>query len=259
MEKWLAELAGEDLTNLLEERALPQAAGYTRITTFGQLADHLLSDASVERGLGAISAGEAELLASVAVQALELHGPVAAPPERPAYGLKPVTPTVIEPFERLVPQADVLKWLEMGGASRERVEASFDRLRARGLLLSSPRGQLALPQLLHVRAASLDGYGRPAEQLLASAYNAPEIKRIAAALGLGEKLTRGAAQELIVALLTDEQRVQGLVAGAPQRARELLDLLVPGPPLLRTHCFVSRYSNYAGPEDKFVFREGGSG
>lgn len=258
VEKWLAGLPGKALVGLLEERALPQAAGYTRITTFGQLAEHLLLDASVERALSVGTAGEAELLAAVAARALERYGPVSAP-ERPAYGWMPVAPAPVEPFERLVPESDVLAWLASGGTSRERVVAAFGRLRARGLLLPAPRGELALPPLLHVGAARLDGYGRPAEQLLTAAYNAPEVKRIAAQLGLGEKLTREVGQERIVTFLADGPRVRELVAGAPVRARELLEHLVPGPPLLRTHCFVSRYGDYAGPDDKFVFRQGGSG
>ncbi|MFR9798170.1 helicase-associated domain-containing protein [Streptomyces sp. MS06] len=258
VESWLAGLPSERLVELLEERGLPRAAGYTRITTYGQLAEHLLSDASVECALRTSTAGEAELLAAVAALALERHGALPAP-ERPRYGWAPEVPPAVEPFERLVPEPDAVAWLASGGTSREQALAAFERLRARGLLLPEPRGHLALPPLLHAAAARLDGYGSPAEQLLTAAYNAPEVKRIAARLGFGEKLTRGAAQERIVAFLADAERVRDLVAGAPERARELLEHLVPGPPLLRTHCFVPRFGDYAGPDGKFVFRQGGSG
>ncbi|MEU2829835.1 helicase-associated domain-containing protein [Streptomyces lavendulae] len=261
--KWLGTLDAERLTALLEERDLPLAAEYRRITTLRDLAEYLLTDASVSRGLMAGTAGELELLASVAALALERHGPVAGGeaedgPRYPWQQRRPVA--AVEPADRLVPERDVLAWFEPG-EERRRAEDTLARLRERALLLPSPKGKLALPALLHVRAAGFDGYGRTATRLLTHAYNAPEVKRIAANLfGEGAARTRDQAQELITALLADPARVRALVADAPVRALELLDHLVPGPPLLRTHCFVGRYgSQYAGPDAKYVFRDGGSG
>ncbi|MEU8432997.1 helicase-associated domain-containing protein [Streptomyces sp. NPDC029216] len=260
--QWLGTLGTDRLTALLEQRDLPLAAGFRRITTLPELADHLLGDESVAHGLMEGTAGELELLASIAALALERHGPVDGEdedgPRYPWQQPRPVVP--VEPAERLVPERDVLAWFEPG-QDRQRAERTLARLRERALLLPAPRGRLALPPLLHVRAAGFDGYGRTAARLLTAAYNAPEVKRIAATLvGEGAARTRDQAQELITAVLADPARVRDLVAGAPARARELLDHLVPGPPLLRTHCFVSRYGEqYGGPDSKYVFRQGGSG
>lgn len=259
--KWLKQLSEQQLAALLEQRDLPLAAGYTRITTFPQLAEYLLTDESVTRGLISGTAGEMELLASVAALALERHGPVAGEAARhPTYAWRPAPRTSpVEPSERLVPEQDVLAWFASGGA-RERAAAALDRLRERALLLPSPKGRLSLPPLLHTRAAGFDDYGRPADRLLTAAYNAPEVKRIATVLfGEDAPRTRADAQDRITALLADSARVRALVAQAPARARELLDHLVPGPPLIRTHCFVSRYGEYAGPDAKYTFRDGGSG
>lgn len=261
--KWLGTLDSERLTALLEERDLPLAAEYRRITTLRELAEHLLTDQSVGQGLMAGTAGEVELLASIAALALERHGPVAGgeSEDRPPYPWQQRKPmAAVEPADRLVPERDVLVWFEPG-EKRRRAEQVLARLRERALLLPASKGQLALPPVLHVRAAGFDGYGRTADQLLTAAYNAPEVKRIAANLfGEGAARTRHQAQELITALLADPARVRALAADAPVRALELLDHLVPGPPLLRTHCFVGRYGEqYAGLDAKYVFREGGSG
>lgn len=261
--KWLGTLHPDRLTALLEERDLPLAAGYRRITTLRELSQHLFTDESVSQGLMAGTAGELELLASIAALALERHGPVAGGeaedgPRYPWQQRKTVAP--VEPADRLVPERDVLAWFEPG-EERRRAEHTLARLRERALLLPAPKGKLALPPLLHLRATEFDGYGRTANRLLTYAYNAPEIKRIAAnLLGEGAARTRDQAQELIVALLADPARVRALVADAPVRALELLDHLVPGPPLLRTHCFAGRYgAQHTGPDAKYVFREGGSG
>ncbi|WUD72216.1 helicase-associated domain-containing protein [Streptomyces sp. NBC_00510] len=256
LEKWLAGLSAERLTALLEERELPRAAGYSPVTTFRQLAEHLLTDDSVERAVAVGTGGEAQLAACVAARALETYGPVPVP-EQHTYAWRPAPPPV-DPYTRLVPEAEVLDWLEQGGTPRERTAEALQRLRERALVLPAPPGRLALPSLLHTSAARMDGYGRPADLLFTQAYNAPEIKRIAAALGI-EQRTRADAQAAVGALLADPGRVRELVATAPAAAHELLDHMLQGPPLLRTHCFVSRYGDYAGPDRKYTFREGGSG
>ncbi|MFJ9916811.1 helicase-associated domain-containing protein [Actinacidiphila glaucinigra] len=256
LEKWLAGLTAERLTVLLEERELPRAAGYTPLTTFRQLSEHLLTDDSVDRAVAAGTGGDAQLLACVAARALETYGPVPAA-EQQAYAWRPAPPPV-DPYTRLVPEAEVLDWLEQGGTPRESIVRALERLRDRALLLPAPRGQLALPSILHASAARMDGYGRPADLLLTQAYNAPEIKRIAAALGI-EQRTRADAQTAIGAVLQDPGRVRELVATAPAASHELLEHMLQGPPLLRTHCFVSRSGGYGGPDRKYTFREGGSG
>ncbi|MFE2540921.1 helicase-associated domain-containing protein [Actinacidiphila glaucinigra] len=256
LEKWLAGLTAERLTVLLEERELPRAAGYTPLTTLRQLAEHLLTDDSVDRAVAAGTGGDAQLLACVAARALKTHGPVPAT-EQQTYAWRP-TPPPVDPYTRLVPEAEVLDWLEQGGTSRESTVRALERLRDRALLLPAPRGQLALPPMLHTWAARMDGYGRPADLLLTQAYNAPEIKRIAAALGI-EQRTRADAQTAIRNVLQDPGRVRELVATAPPASHELLAHMLQGQPLLRTHCFVSRHGGYAGPDSKYAFREGGSG
>ncbi len=159
--KWHGSLDPQRLTALLKERDLPLAAGYRRITTLRELAEHLLTDKSVGRGLTAGTAGELELLASIAALALERHGPVAGGevedgPRYPWQQRKPIP--LVEPAERLVPERDVLSWFEPG-KQRQRAEHTLTRLRERGLLLPAPKGRLALPPLSPMgtgsRAASL--------------------------------------------------------------------------------------------------------
>ncbi|MFF5704764.1 hypothetical protein ACFY7H_19990 [Streptomyces sp. NPDC012794] len=262
--QWLGTLGPDRLTALLEERGLPLAAGHRPVTSLRELADHLLTDESVGRALMAGTLGELHLLASIAAHALERHGPAegAEPDCRPRYPWQQQQPaTPVEPSRRLVDEEDVLGWFEPG-EPRRRAARTLAGLRERALLLPAPpRGRLALPPLLHVRAAGFDGYGRTVAQLLTSAYNAPEVKRIATRLfGEGAARTRDQAQELITGLYADPARVRSLAAEAPDRARELLEHLVPGPPLLRTHCFVSRNGDrYAGTDSAYVFRDGGSG
>lgn len=226
LEKWLAGLSAERLTALLEERELPRAAGYSPVTTFRQLAEHLLTDDSVERAVAVGTGGEAQLAACVAARALETYGPVPVP-EQHTYAWRPAPPPV-DPYTRLVPEAEVLDWLEQGGTPRERTAEALQRLRERALVLPAPPGRLALPSLLHTSAARMDGYGRPADLLFTQAYNAPEIKRIAAALGI-EQRTRADAQAAVGALLADPGRVRELVATAPAAAHELLDHMLQGP------------------------------
>lgn len=257
-EEWLAGLTAEQLTRLLEERELPLAAPYVRFRSLRQLAEHLLSDDSVARGLSGVTAGEARLLGALASRALAEHGLVAEP-ERTAHGRRTAPTVAVEPFDRLLDEAGVLAWLERGGVGCELAAEVFARLREQALLLPSPAGVLALPPLLHTRAAEFGGYGRPLERLLVAAFNAPEVKRIAATLGAGEPRTRAEAQAHVMDRLGDAAAVRKMVAGAPGATHDLLEYLVPGPPLLRTHCFVSRYGGYAGPSDTYTFREGGSG
>ncbi|MFB7503168.1 helicase-associated domain-containing protein [Streptomyces broussonetiae] len=279
LEQWLAGLAPERLTTLLEERELPRAAGYERITGFGVLAAHLLTDPSVAAGMLSLDAAHWDLLEAVGTRAMEQYGPPRRPPAQNTYAPMNTYPRFgdgdersggIEPYDRLVPEDDLLNWLQEGGASLSWLKSGLARLREQALLLPAPDGQLAVPARVH-RLAAGQVHGRRVDELLTGAFNAPEVRRIAATLGLGDKLSRGAAQEGITAVLGDPQRVRALVEQAPREAHDLLEHLVPGPPLMHTHCFVSRYesmgiaSNAYGstrrwhPGDKFTFRDGGSG
>lgn len=258
LKQWLARLSPERLTALLEERALPQAAGYSRLATYAELAGFLLTDQSVMLGLSRVTAGDVGLLATVALRALEEHGPV--PGARQAVpSWSTVAPRSVEPFERLVSETELLDRLAGAGLPRGRVAEALNGLRERALLLPAPSGRLAVPGLLHAHAAELAGYGAPVDELLTAAFNAPAIKRVAAGLGLGDVRTRADAQRGIVAVLSDPERVRGMVADAPRDALDLLEHLVPGPPLLRTHCFEVIGGRYYGPGAKYAFREGGSG
>ncbi|MFI1579763.1 helicase-associated domain-containing protein [Embleya sp. NPDC020630] len=259
VERWLAGLSVERLTALLEERALPRSAGYTRVAGFGDLARFLVADESVMLGLSRVTAGDIALLAAVALRALEEYGPV--PDERPpvpAWSAAAVPPSV-EPYDRLVSEPELLDRLAAAGIPREHVAETMDGLRERALLFPAPSGRLAVPSLLHTLAADLAGFGAPAERLLTTAFNASEVRRVASGLGLGDVRTRADAQRGIVAVLSDPERVRAMVADAPRDALDLLEHLVPGPPLLRTHCFVPIGGRYYGAGAKYTFREGGSG
>ncbi|WP_436775766.1 helicase-associated domain-containing protein [Yinghuangia sp. YIM S09857] len=258
LEGWLAHLPVDRLTALLEERALPQAAGYARVATFAELAGWLLADQSVLLGLSRVTAGEVGLLATVALRALEEHGPVAGA-RRPVPAWSTSVAAPVEPFERLVSERELLDSLAAGGLFREQAAEVLDGLRERALVLPAPDGRLAVPSLLHTNAAEWAGFGAPVDELMTAAFNAPEVKRVAAGLGLGEVRTRTEAQQGVAAVLGDPLRVRAMVADAPRDALDLLEHLVAGPPLMRTHCFEVIGGRYYGPGSKYTFRAAGSG
>ncbi|MCX5316024.1 helicase-associated domain-containing protein [Streptomyces sp. NBC_00154] len=259
LKNWLADRTPEQLTALLEIRSLPSAAGYGQgLRTLGQLADHLLSDVSVSRALGSLNAGELRLLAAVAQIADTEHGPTLMGPV-PSGTYRPRQDAVVDPASRAVPRAEVLRRLAPDAAGQAIIEDALERLAGRALVLPPHAGKVVVPALLHHRSAEFQGYGRPADLLLTGAFNAPEVHVIADRLGLGRDTTRDGSQRRIVTFLRDAGKVRELVAQAPPEALDLLDKLVPGPPLLRTHCFVSRYGYYSGPNSKFTVRPGGSG
>ncbi|MCF6524226.1 helicase-associated domain-containing protein [Streptomyces sp. JJ36] len=264
LKKWLRDLPEPRLTELLEERRLPEAAGHVRLTSFDALAGHLLTDASVARGLDHLTAGELQLLAALTELALERHGPLPPPPFSAYAGGAPPAPEV-EPYDRLLPETEVLDYLAQAeGVTRERLTEVTERLRARALLLPAPAGRLALPAALHAQAADLAAYGRPVDTLLTRSFNAPEIKQIATVLGAEEPRTRDAAQQHICRMLGDPYLVRDLLTAAPPAAHDLLERLAPGPPWMLTHCFERLGGGlYGGPygasKPKFGFRDGGSG
>ncbi|MDH6578399.1 helicase-associated domain-containing protein [Kitasatospora sp. MAP5-34] len=262
LKTWLTTRTPEQLTELLEQRLLPYSAG-PGLDSAARLAEHLLSANSVLLGMRSLDQAELQVLAAVAVLADRLHGPARVSAARPGPagfagtnlasqpGLFTVRPP--EPAERAVPRAELLA--ELG----ERAQPVLERLAERALVLPPHGGQLAVPAVLHQQTAELQGLGRPVALLLSDAYKAAEIRRIADTLGFPPARTREEAQQSIVAFLQDGPAVRRLVADAPPDAVELLDALVPGPPLLRTHCFVPDTGSYYGANSKFHFRQGGSG
>ncbi|WP_432021251.1 helicase-associated domain-containing protein [Streptomyces sp. 1222.5] len=259
LKNWLAGRTPAQLTVLLELRSLPQAAGYGQgLRTLDQLADHLLSDASVSLALDSLHAGDLQLLAAVAQLADAEHGPVLRQ-SVPAQPWMPRQDHDLDPAGRAVARAVVLDRLAPDTTTRAAVEEALERLAEQALVLPPHTGKIIVPALLHGGSAALQRYGRPVDVLLTDAFNAPEVHAIAERLGLGKGSTRDASQQKIVAFLQDTGNVQQLAAQAPPAARDLLDKLVPGPPLLRTHCFVTRYGYYSGPKCKFTKRPEGSG
>ncbi|MEU3464346.1 helicase-associated domain-containing protein [Streptomyces sp. NPDC006733] len=259
LKKWLAGRTRDQLTALLDSRSLPEAAGYGGpVDTWGRLAEHLLTDASVGRALASVTTGDLRLLAAVAQLADTQHGPAPAGPP-PSRSYQPAPVPAFDPADRAVPRAEVLRQLAPDAAGRAAVEEALERLAAWALVLPPHARSVVVPALLHRSSAEFQGYGRTAEELLSAAFNAPEVHALADRLGVGRAATRDQSQRRIIAFLRDPARVQALAAQAPPPAGRLLAQLVPGPPLLRTRYFVSRYSTYAGPYDKFTERPGGSG
>ncbi|WP_405015102.1 helicase-associated domain-containing protein [Kitasatospora sp. NBC_01539] len=267
---WLADFSREQLTELLEQRALPYAArlaGGPGVRTLSQLAEHLLTDASVSGALAALNVADMQLMAGVAVLAALRHGP---PTEPAGVGLMPVDAygrdhrrpqdPRPDPARRAVPRADLLDFLRMEGEARREAEAALDRLALRALVLPPHGAKIVVPGLLHRQAAYLSGLGRPLNGLLSRAYQSAEVQRIHRALALPTARTRDERQRAVVALLSDPAQVRDLAEQAPPEAVELLDKLVAGPALLRTRCFQDRYGGYYTSQDStFAFRPGGSG
>ncbi|MGA5701279.1 helicase-associated domain-containing protein [Peterkaempfera bronchialis] len=246
---WLATRTPDQLAELLRQRDLPAAAsGAREVGSLGGLAEHLLGDRSAARALGLLDLAELQVVTSVAQLADQRYGPL---PE-PAPG--------VDPADRAVGRAELLDALAGQDADRRRAaEGCLERLAERALILPPHGSRLAVPLVLHRRSARLRGLGRPVDQLLTDAFNAAEIHRIAAGLELPAARSRDAAQRAVVELLADPARVRALVADAPQDARDLLAALVPGPPLLATHCFTAQYGYYTAGRTKYLFRAAGSG
>lgn len=264
LKSWLTRRTEEQLVELLEQRELPYSGG-GGLDNPARLADHLLSDGSVNRALHGLNQAQFQVLVAIAVLAEQLHGPAPTPVGRlgpagfagwqPAGAGRPVVPPV-EPSERPVPRA-VLR-AALGGPDGE-IEEILEQLAERALVLPPHGAGLCVPALLHQQAGELQGYGRPVDTLLSSAYKAAEIHQLAAGLGLAPAGTRDAAQRLIVRHFQDRETLRQAVAQAPAEAADLLDRLVQGPPLLRTRCFVPEPGQYYSTGIKYRFRPEGSG
>ncbi|MFC9325299.1 helicase-associated domain-containing protein [Kitasatospora sp. NPDC057015] len=259
---WLTTRTPEQLTELLEQRRLPYT-GVPGLEDPARLAEHLLSAGSVATGLVGLTVAELQVLAAVAVLAERLHGPAPAPAataglagfagSRAAHRLGPAAGPAADPAERAVPRDRLL------AALGPRAAADLARLAERALILPPHDGPLVVPALLHQQVPELLGLGRPVDVLLSSAYRAAEVARVADGLGLPAGRSRDQTQRQVVDLLQDAERLRALLADAPPEAVELLDALVPGPPLLRTRCFTADTGGYYGSASRFLFRPDGSG
>ncbi|MFI6900412.1 helicase-associated domain-containing protein [Nonomuraea sp. NPDC050394] len=182
---------------------------------------------------------EYQILAAISWAAAERHGPL--PPASWWRGTRPV------------PEADVLRMFEP--AAHPAVRALLASLTERKLVHRGS-GELDLP--VEVRAPVSGGLrlGRPAAELMEAGFNAAEVHQVAAGLGLARAANRAAAQQQIVAILSDPSLLAGVLALAPPDAAELLEKLAFAGPYLGTHAYVatSPYST-----TKHTFRAGGAG
>ncbi|MFI6445585.1 helicase-associated domain-containing protein [Kitasatospora sp. NPDC050543] len=266
LQTWLTGRTVEQLTELLEQRGLPHNGGYD-LSNPARLAGHLLSASSVTADLAGLTTAQFQVLTAVTVLAERLHGPVREPSgpaplagfaglQRPSsYAYRPGdgAPDTVDPAERGVPRELLLTTLG------ERAAAELGALAERALLLPPHESRLTVPAALHHRVGELQGLGRPVDTLLTDAYRAAEVHRVAAGLGLPPSRARDQAQRLIREHFQDAAALRRTLADPPPQARELLDALVAGPALLRTHCFVQDTGGYYGGAGRFGFREGGSG
>ena len=248
----LAQLGPEELAALLDARRVGAAGSRTggEPRNLTQLAEQLLEDRSVADAVSRLGTPALQVLSAAVWLASQAHG--AAQPG-PYW-------TPLEPSTRPLPEAGLLELLAAGDpALHAAAVRELASLRAQLLVLPAAAGLLALPAFVHRHLADALGPGRPVARLMADAFNAPEVHRIAAGLDLPGDRDRATAQAAVAALLGDPGRVRELVAAAPPDAAGLLARMSEGPPLLRTHCFVPLGGYHYGPGTKYQLRPGGSG
>ncbi|MEY9962278.1 hypothetical protein ABIA33_000299 [Streptacidiphilus sp. MAP12-16] len=248
----LAELTPDELTALLDARRVHSAAlrAAREPQNLVQLAERLLEDRSVATCVARLSTPGLQVLAAGVWLATRRHG---ALQQQPYW-------TPLEPSERPVPAADLLAFLSGDDPGlRAAAQRTLTELQELLLVLPAGPGEVALPAFVHRHLADTIGLSRPAAQLMSDAFNAPEVHRVAAGLDLPPSRNRQTAQDGVLALLGDRERVRALVAVAPAGARELVDRLVQGPPVLRTHCFMPLGGYHYGPGTKYQLRPRGSG
>ena len=248
----LAELSSEELAALLKARRVGVLGSRTgrEPRNLTELAELLLEDRSVADSVSRLDLPGLQVLSAAVWLASRTHGALRPNP----YW------TPLEPSTRTVPTARLLGLLSGDDESRRApAERELASLQRQLLILPAAAGTLALPGFVHRHLADGLGLGRPAAQLMTDAFNAPEVHRVAAGLGLSDHRERARAQAAVVEALGDQQRLRTLVADAPPAAAELLARMLTGPPLLRTHCFVPLGGYHYGVGTKYQLRAGGSG
>ncbi|GAA0399133.1 hypothetical protein Acor_21420 [Acrocarpospora corrugata] len=163
-----------------------------------------------------------------------------------------------DPADRAVPRSEVIDLL--AGADRElrtEAEATLDALAELALVLPPHGKQVIVPAGVQLSLADAAGLGRPAAQLLTAHFNAPEVHRIAVALGFPKASLRDNAQRDIVGLLADPVRVRALLDEAPASVLAHLNDIIRHGSRVRTHVYHGSYGYLPNP--KIRFRDGGSG
>lgn len=247
----LAELNAEELADLLRTRRVHGSAAQGRggPQSLEQLAGRLLEDRSVAGAVSSLTAPGLQLLSATVWLAARRHG---ALQQQPYW-------TTFDPAGRAVSVDELTGFLSGDSAEKRRaVDRTLAELRTLMLVLPSAADRVVLPVFVHRHLADAVGITRPVEQLMAEAFNAPEVHRIAAALDQPVNRNRESAQAAVAAALGDPELLLGLLASAPAQAVDLLDRLVSGPPLLRTDCFVPLGGYHYGNGTKYQLRSGGS-
>ncbi|MFD1545805.1 helicase-associated domain-containing protein [Nonomuraea guangzhouensis] len=221
---WLTTRAPEQLALLADRGALRVRGREPSLEDYA----HLLSqDHVLARLMGFCTLPELQALGAIAWLSAQRHGPI---PDD--YWRAP------DPDERAVSRAEVLTLLAGQDQDlRAEAQAALERL-ADQALLQPPHGErCVVAPYIHRNLADGMGLGRPAAHLIARYFNAPEVHRLAAALGLDKAPGREAAERNVVAFLTDPERLHALLAKAPATATELLDRLAHEGPLLEVRSF----------------------
>ncbi|MEU8245867.1 helicase-associated domain-containing protein [Nonomuraea sp. NPDC048916] len=243
---WLATRTREQLGLIADRAALRRRGREPSLRDYA----HLLSQDHVAAELVKYSTlPEVEALSAVSWLARQRHGPF--PEER---WRSP------DPAERAVSRAAVLDLLAGEDAGlRAEAEATLGSLADQALLLPPHGEQVVAHNFVHRAMTGGMSLGRPAGQLISRHFNAPEVHRVAAGLGLEKATNRPSAEQNVVACLTDPTRLRALLEKAPEPAVKLLERLAHEGPLLETRCF-----HPAGPygyssTGRYTFFPGGSG
>ncbi|MEU0567511.1 helicase-associated domain-containing protein [Nonomuraea sp. NPDC005983] len=246
LSQWLTTRSGEQLALLADRGALRVRDREPSLRDYA----HLLRQEQVAARLaGFCTLPEIQALGAVAWLAAQRHGPFPDDHWR--------TP---DPWERSVSRAEVVDLLAGQDAGlRADALATLERLADQALLLPPHGERVVAHAYVQRNLAGGMALGRPVRQLIARYFNAPEVHRLAAALGLDKAPGRQAAERSVVAFLTDPARLGALLKEAPASAREVLDLLAHEGPLVEARCFYPAGLNGYNSTGKYVFFEGGSG
>ncbi|MGI5269142.1 helicase-associated domain-containing protein [Nonomuraea sp. CA-218870] len=246
MADWLATRAPEQLQLIADRAALRRHGGELSPADLARL---LGQDYVAAELVKFCTLPDIQALGAVSWLADQRHGPF--PEERWRAP---------DPLSRAVPRSEVVGLLAGDDPRlRAEAEATLDRLADQALLLPPHGEQVVAHNYVHRALADGMALGRPAGQLISRHFNAPEVHRVAAALGLEKAATRAAAEQDVLAVLTDPARLRAMLDAAPEEAKELLQPLAYEGPLVETRCF-----HPAGPygyssTGKYTFFPGGSG